>query len=382
MAGTIVPGSIVAVTMPKWGLAMSEGTVVAWHTQEGAVVAAGDELMDIETTKITNVFESPVAGLLRRRVVAAGATVPVGALLAVVAEETTPEAEIEAFVARFAEQFAVHAAEAEGRAAEPETIAAGGRRLRYLRLGEGEGLPIVFVHGFGGDLNGWLFNQPALAERHPTIALDLPGHGGSVKEVGAGDVAALRAALADFLAALGIAEAHLVGHSLGGAAALDLALAEPGRVRTLTLIAAAALGPEINMDFIEGFVRAGRRKELKPILALLVHDPAAISREMVEEVLRYKRLDGVAAALGAIADAAFAGGVQALRLEHRVAGLKAPVQVIWGRDDRIVPAAHAEALAGTVPVHLLSGAGHLVHMEKAAEVNALIAALVEGASDR
>ena len=371
-------GAIVAVTMPKWGLAMSEGTVVAWHRQEGAVVAAGDELMDIETTKITNVFESPVAGHLRRRVVAAGATVPVGALLAVVAEAATPEAEIEAFVARFAEAFEARAAEAEAAAAEPETIAAGGRRMRYLRLGEGEGggLPIVFVHGFGGDLNGWLFNQPALAERHPTIALDLPGHGGSEKEVGAGDVAALRAALADFMAALGIAEAHLVGHSLGGAAALDLALAEPGRVRTLTLIAAAALGPEINMDFIEGFVAARRRKELKPVLALLVHDPAAIGREMVEEVLRYKRLDGVAAALEAIAGAAFAGGVQALRLEHRVAGLEAPVEVIWGRDDRILPAAHAEALAATIPVHLLEGAGHMVHMEKAAEVNALIAALV------
>ena len=371
-------GAIVAVTMPKWGLAMSEGTVVAWHTQEGAVVAAGDELMDIETTKITNVFESPVAGHLRRRVVAAGATVPVGALLAVVAEAATPEAEIEAFVARFAEAFEARAAEAEAAAAEPETIAAGGRRMRYLRLGEGEGggIPIIFVHGFGGDLNGWLFNQPALAERHPTIALDLPGHGGSEKEVGAGDVAALRAALADFMAALGIAEAHLVGHSLGGAAALDLALAEPGRVRTLTLIAAAALGPEINMDFIEGFVAARRRKELKPVLALLVHDPAAIGREMVEEVLRYKRLDGVAAALEAIAGAAFAGGLQALRLEHRVAGLEAPVEVIWGRDDRILPAAHAEALAATIPVHLLEGAGHMVHMEKAAEVNALIAALV------
>ncbi len=371
-------GAIVAVTMPKWGLAMSEGTVVAWHTQEGAAVAAGDELMDIETTKITNVFESPVAGHLRRRVVAAGATVPVGALLAVVAEAATPEAEIEAFVARFAEAFEARAAEAEAAAAEPETIAAGGRRMRYLRLGEGEGggIPIIFVHGFGGDLNGWLFNQPALAERHPTIALDLPGHGGSEKEVGAGDVAALRAALADFMAALGIAEAHLVGHSLGGAAALDLALAEPGRVRTLTLIAAAALGPEINMDFIEGFVAARRRKELKPVLALLVHDPAAIGREMVEEVLRYKRLDGVTAALEAISGAAFTGGAQTLRLEHRVAGLEAPVEVIWGRDDRILPAAHAEALAATIPVHLLEGAGHMVHMEKAAEVNALIAALV------
>jgi len=377
MGGDIVTGAIVAVTMPKWGLAMSEGTVVAWHAEEGAQVAVGDELVDIETTKITNVFESPVAGTLRRRVVAAGETVPVGALLAVLADASVGPDRIEAFVAGFAEDFALWAAEAETGAA-PETVEAGGRRLRYLHLGPGDGPPVIFIHGFGGDLNNWLFNQPALAERHPTLALDLPGHGGSTKEVGAGDVAALRGALAAFLEALGVAEAHLVGHSLGGAVALDLALAEPGRVRSLTLIASAALGPEINMDYVDGFIAARRRKELKPILALIVHDPAAIGREMVEEVLRYKRLDGTQAALAAIAGAAFAGGGQALRLDHRVPELAAPAQVIWGRDDRILPAAHAEALKGALPVHLLEGAGHMVHMEKAAEVNALIAALVEG----
>jgi pyruvate dehydrogenase E2 component (dihydrolipoamide acetyltransferase) len=369
-------GAIVAVTMPKWGLAMAEGTVVAWHVDEGARVAAGDELVDIETTKITNVFECPVAGTLCRRVAAAGETVPVGALLAVLAEDSVPADQIEAFVARFAEDFAIRAAEAEA-GAVPESVEAGGRRFRYLNLGEGEEAPIVFVHGFGGDLNSWLFNQPALAEHHPTLALDLPGHGGSTKEVGAGDMNVLRGALTAFLEALGVGEAHLVGHSLGGAVALDLALAEPERVRSLTLIAAAALGPEINMDYIEGFIGARRRKELKPVLALIVHDPAAIGREMVDEVLRYKRLDGVEAALSTIAGAAFAGGGQTLRLDHRVPELGAPAQVIWGRDDRIVPPAHAEALEGTLPVHLLEGAGHMVHMEKAAEVNALIAALVD-----
>ena len=56
------------------------------------------------------------------------------------------------------------------------------------RSGEGEGTPIVLIHGFGGDLNNWQFNQEALAAGRPTYAIDLPGHGGSSKELGAGHV--------------------------------------------------------------------------------------------------------------------------------------------------------------------------------------------------
>ncbi len=72
--------------MPKWGLAMEEGILARWAVDEGAEIAAGQEIMDIETTKIANVFESPVAGVLRKKVVKEGETVPVGALLGVVAE--------------------------------------------------------------------------------------------------------------------------------------------------------------------------------------------------------------------------------------------------------------------------------------------------------
>ena len=96
-------------------------------------------------------------------VVGEGETVPVGALLGVVADASVPDAELDAFVAKFQEEFAAHAAEVGAAAPEPETIDAGGRRLRYLALGEGEGTPIVFIHGFGGDLNNWQFNQETLA---------------------------------------------------------------------------------------------------------------------------------------------------------------------------------------------------------------------------
>ncbi|HEX6014742.1 MAG TPA: acetoin dehydrogenase dihydrolipoyllysine-residue acetyltransferase subunit, partial [Geminicoccaceae bacterium] len=275
-------------------------------------------------------------------------------------------------VAEFQESFAASAAEAAAGGPEPEYIEVGGRRLRYLKLGDAEGMPVVFIHGFGGDLNNWLVNQPAFAEKRTTYALDLPGHGGSTKEVGEGDVGAMAAAVADFLAALGIAKAHLVGHSLGGAVSLDLALNHPERVASVTAVAPAALGPEISMEYIDGFIQTSRARKLKPILEMLVHDPALVTNDMVEDVLKYKRLDGVDAALNRVASACFAGGRQALQLTPRLGEIKAPVQVVWGREDRVVPASHAEGLPASVRVTVLDEAGHLVHMEKAAEVNGLI----------
>lgn len=367
---------IKALTMPKWGLAMTEGAVTSWLVEDGADLREGDEILEIETTKITNVYASPASGVLRRRTVEAGQTVPVGALLGVVADRSVPETEIDAFIARFQEEFAVEAAEAADAAGpEPQFADAGGRRLRYLVMGEGRGgegaAPLVLIHGFGGDLNNWQFNQPALAEDRAVYALDLPGHGESTKHGVQGGVAELAEAVRDFLNATGIQRAHLAGHSMGGAVALHLASDEPARVVSVTLVCSAGLGEEINADYIEGFIAADRRKEFKPVLEMLFADPSLVSRDMIEELLKYKRLDGVGQALRAIADAAFAGGRQAKVFANDLDRIKVPVQAIWGADDRIVPAAHATAIPEPHR-HVLGGAGHMVHMEKAGEVNRLI----------
>lgn len=370
--------SITAITMPKFGLAMTEGKVASWAVPEGAKVSAGDELADIETSKITNAYESPVAGVLRRHVVPVQEELPVGALIGVIADEAVSDAEIDAFVADFQANFVPSEAGAEGSAApEPQKVEAGGRTIRYLAMGEGQERPVVFIHGFGGDLNGWLFNQPALAAETRTYALDLPGHGGSAKDVGAGDVPTLAQAVVDFLAALDIAKAHLVGHSLGGAVALHLALLHPARVASVSLICPAGLGPEINAAFIDGFVCADRRKPLQPILQMLFADPSLVSRDMIDDVLKNKRLDGAPEALKAVAAANFAGGRQAVVLVDRLGDVGVPMQIIWGEKDQIIPARHATGLPPNVAIHVLPGAGHMPQMERAAEVNRLLAALVQ-----
>lgn len=89
---------IQAIAMPKWGMEMAEGIIGEWHIAEGAKVKAGDDLVDIETSKIVNTVSAHTGGVLRRQVAQPGETLPVGALLGVLAGKDTPEAEIDAFI--------------------------------------------------------------------------------------------------------------------------------------------------------------------------------------------------------------------------------------------------------------------------------------------
>ena len=366
--------SIQPITMPKWGLAMEEGMLARWTVDVGATITLGQEIMDIETTKIANVFESPVTGILRRRVVGEGDTVPVGALLGVVSEPNVPEAEVDDFVRQFLEGFEP-AAESGAAAIAPETIEAGGRRIRRLKAGPETGLPVLFLHGFGADLTTWTLNQAALADEHPVHAIDLPGHGGSTKDLADGSVEALAAAVRDYMDAEGLETAHLVGHSLGAAVAVMMALDAPSRVAGLTLIAPAGLGEEIAGDFIAGFILESRARKLRPYLEMLVANPNLVTADMVEDVLKFKRLDRAMAALQSIAEANFAGDSQRVSLRERLGDIEAPVRIVWGESDRVLPASHAEGLPAHIEVTTIADAGHIVHMEKAAEVNAVIARL-------
>lgn len=92
---------ITAITMPKWGIEMTEGAITAWNLQPGQPVAKGDALLDVETEKIVNQVEAPGDGSLRRILAPVGESRPVGALIGVLAAPDVPESEIDAFVANF-----------------------------------------------------------------------------------------------------------------------------------------------------------------------------------------------------------------------------------------------------------------------------------------
>ena len=93
--------NIRALTMPKYGLTMKEGKIAKWSASVGDSLTRGDEVADIETDKITNALEAPVAGFLRRQVAEEGTTLPVGALIGVIAGEEVPDDKIDAFVLEF-----------------------------------------------------------------------------------------------------------------------------------------------------------------------------------------------------------------------------------------------------------------------------------------
>ncbi len=367
--------AIQPIVMPKWGLAMEEGTLTKWSVAPGQTVGKGQEIADIETTKIANVFESPFGGAIRRLVAPEGQTLPVGALIAVIADASVPDAEVDAFIEKFQSEFKPPEVSASG---GPQTrmIEAGGLSVRTLSIGEGPGAAVLLVHGFGSDLTSWLFTQEALADGRAVHAFDLPGHGATTKAIERGSVSDLAAVTLAVMDALGLEKAHLVGHSIGGAISAHLAVFHPQRVASLSLIAPAGLGPEINTDFIEGFIAENRARKLKSVLQNLVADPNAISADMVEDVLKFKRLDGSEAALRLIAEANFGDALQHTILKDELAAALMPVAVIVGEQDRIIPPHHADGLPKNIPVTRVEGAGHLPHMEKSAEVNEAIKANV------
>lgn len=147
---------IFPITMPKWGIEMQQGTITEWHAAPGGALAKGAPLLDVETEKIVNSVEAPVAGTLRRIVAETGSTEAVGALIAVFADATVSEAEVDAFITGFkpADASFDHAdAPAAPAAAAPAVDAGADGEARISpiarRIAERLGVDITQVKGTG-----------------------------------------------------------------------------------------------------------------------------------------------------------------------------------------------------------------------------------------
>ena len=159
--------AITPLLMPKWGLSMQEGSIVHWWKQPGDAINPDDDLVDIETSKITNVAPAPAGGVLRRIVAGVGETLPVGALIGVLSDAAVAEDDIEQFVAAFQASFVPP--DTTGESADALALSTVQVGPRIMRIGQvdAEGEPSVLIHGFSGDLTNWTFNLEALAERGP-----------------------------------------------------------------------------------------------------------------------------------------------------------------------------------------------------------------------
>ena len=257
-----------------------------------------------------------------------------------------------------------------------QTVDVDGRQLSYALLGDTESGndPVLFVHGYGGDKNSWLFVQEPIAADRATYAVDLPGHGASTKDVGDGTIETLVHAVLGFINKVGVQRVHLVGHSMGGAVITAVAAdpAAEGKIASLTLVSPVGFGPDINASYLRGFAEAESRRELKPHLLELFADPGLVNRQLIDDLLKYKRLDGVDQALRSLVDSLVDGDKSAVDVTADLAAFDGPVVAVWGRDDKIVPAVNAAGLGDAATVHIVDGAGHMAHMEKPQTVVAAI----------
>lgn len=237
----------------------------------------------------------------------------------------------------------------------------------WLREGEADRLPIVLIHGFAADLNSWrgLFAGASLG--HPILALDLPGHGNSPRVVPE-SIDDIAAAVEATLSAFGVTSCLLVGHSLGGAVATVTAERGVVDVRSLLLISSGGLGPQVNGAFIKGLISAKSEASIVPWLKLLVADESHLTKPFINATVAQAADTELRDTQEAIGARFFADGTQTFEVRSSIASLAMPVRLIFGTEDRVIPASHAHGLPGKVGVHIFAGCGHMPQIEERAAV--------------
>lgn len=265
-------------------------------------------------------------------------------------------------------------------AIQDRRVSVNGTNTQYLEAGTGP--PLLLLHGHEQSATSWRWVIPALARTHRVLALSLPGHGDTDPAVGDyAPGADLAPFVAGFLDTLRIdPPLKVVGHSAGGAIALRLALADPQRIATLTLVDSAGLGRDVHpllaLDTLPGVgelaimlsrIPGGDIARSTMSVSMLFAQPWRVPAEFFTEHHTLGRRPGQLEASTAMARALFGlNGQREILLEH-LPTLTAPTLVVWGGCDYLLPAHHAQAAVNLLPhgrLAVFGDCGHLPHVEQ------------------
>lgn len=244
-----------------------------------------------------------------------------------------------------------------------------GQRLFYAdQQPDAAGPALLLLHGAGGSHLVWPGPLRRLAGTR-VLALDLPGHGRSTPP-GRRTIAHYAAVVSDFIAALGLREVVIAGHSMGGAIALTVALESPAALRGLVLLSA---GPRLRVN---DTLLGGGLADFAAAAGFIVDNGFAAAPDELRRKMRQAILDTGATTT-------FGDFLACSRFDARarLPGIHLPALIIGGTEDRLVPPRQADALAGGLP-HArrarVDGAGHFVMLERPDEVAALVAGFLAG----
>jgi len=252
-----------------------------------------------------------------------------------------------------------------------------GRSVTYAEAGEGPVL--LLLHGLGGSFENWRDVIGPLARNHRVIAPDLPGHGASAPGGGDYSVGALAASVRDLLVALSVERVTVVGHSLGGGVAMQFSYQFPEMVERLVLVSSGGLGPEVSLVlraaalpgadlFIAATADIGQR--VAPAIGRGLSALGLRPNADLAEVLRgYGTLvdpERRSAFLATVKAVIGTGGQRVDATDRLYLAEAVPVLIVWGADDRIIPAGHGEDAHRHIPhsrLEIFDGVGHLPQVE-------------------
>lgn len=259
----------------------------------------------------------------------------------------------------------------------PYAVANDGVRLHYEVTGLTKRAPVLLVQGLGAEKNSWNLQRAALALRHHTIALDNRGAGRSDKPTGSYTLEQMADDAIAVLDHAGVASAHIVGLSMGGAISQIIALKYPQRVRSLTLVATACRNHQWREDLLSSWAKVAEEEGM-----------TSLGKEAARWMIGPRSFRRVLPALGWLGPlqlfnpaGAFVSQVKAILttddrdLHADLANITCPTMVVVGNQDILTPRGDAEEIASLIPTAelvIISGGAHGLHIEHATTFNRVL----------